>query len=82
MEDSALVFCHDRSVAYGICSLIIGSISYVLGRHVMQTYDKERDETYKYVSILIFSIGVVMMTYGILSVALRDNLALCALSML
>ena len=82
MEDFAYVFCRARALTYGFLSMIIGTVAYVFGRHIMKTYDKTREETYKYTSMFVFSIAVIMMTYGILSVVLQDNMAFCALSIL
>jgi len=82
MDKAASTFCRERQITYGIIAVAIGVLANFLGTKIMKTYDDTRDESYKWISIAILSIGVILIAYGVVSVALRNNLAFCSLTML
>ena len=81
MENAAATFCSGRLHAYGIFSIIIGLVANACGTHIMKYYTVTHDNIYKYMSIITFSIGVVLITYGAANIFLKNNIAMCALSM-
>ncbi|AGE52795.1 hypothetical protein PBCVOR070422_243R [Paramecium bursaria Chlorella virus OR0704.2.2] len=52
----------------------------MVGKRTMDLYDVTKEDVYKYVSIAIFSVGVVLVAYGLANIFLRDSLPMCALS--
>lgn len=74
-------FCSSRLITHGILLIIIGIFVNMLGKRMMDFYDVTKKDTYKYVSIVIFSVAVVLVAYGLANVFLRDSLAMCALGM-
>jgi uncharacterized membrane protein len=82
MDKAASTFCRERQISYGIIAVAIGIFANFLGTKIMKTYDDTRDESYKWISIAILSIGVILIAYGVASLALRNNLAFCSLTML
>jgi hypothetical protein len=81
MESAATTFCSKRLLTYGIFSIALGLIANVVGKHTMKSYDVTKDDMYKHISIATFCIGVVLIAYGAANVFLKDNMAMCALSM-
>lgn len=73
-------FCSSRLVNYGILSVVIGIFVNNIGKRTMDHYDVTKEDVYKYVSIAIFSTGVVLVAYGLANIFLRDSLPMCALS--
>ena len=82
METAATTFCSSRLLGYGVISIGLGLAANTFGNHTMKYYDINKDETYKHISITAFCIGVVLIAYGAANVFLKDNMAMCALSML
>ncbi|AGE56213.1 hypothetical protein PBCVNEJV1_182L [Paramecium bursaria Chlorella virus NE-JV-1] len=74
--------CQSRLTLYGVISIVIGILANRFGNYTMITYDISKKESYKHVSIAAFSIGVVLIAYGIASIILKDNIAMCELSKL
>jgi hypothetical protein len=64
---------------YGLLSIIIGIIANNIGKQTMDYYDISKNEMYKHVSIAIFSVGVVLVAFGIAVMFLRNNVHMCAL---
>ena len=73
-------FCSSRLVNYGILSIFIGIFVNMVGKRTMDLYDVTKEDVYKYVSIAIFSVGVVLVAYGLANIFLRDSVPMCALS--
>lgn len=73
-------FCSSRLVNYGILSIVIGIFVNMVGKRTMDLYDVSKEDVYKYVSIAIFSVGVVLVAYGLANIFLRDSVPMCALS--
>ncbi|AGE50451.1 hypothetical protein PBCVCVR1_288R [Paramecium bursaria Chlorella virus CVR-1] len=73
-------FCSNRLVSYGILSIIIGIFVNTIGKRTMDHYDVTKEDVYKYVSIAIFSVGVVLVAYGLANIFLRNSVPMCALS--
>jgi hypothetical protein len=82
MESAAATFCSNRLTIYGVFSIALGLVTNAFGNYTMKFYDINKDETYKHISITAFCIGVVLIAYGAANVLLKDNMAMCALSML
>jgi len=78
--ENVSTFCSNRLVNYGILSIIIGIFVNNIGKLTMNYYDVTKEDVYKYVSIAIFSIGVVLVAYGLANIFLRDSVPMCALS--
>ena len=72
-------FCSSRLVNYGILSIFIGIFVNMVGKRTMDLYDVTKEDVYKYVSIAIFSVGVVLVAYGLANIFLRDSLPMCML---
>ncbi|AGE53139.1 hypothetical protein PBCVFr5L_281R [Paramecium bursaria Chlorella virus Fr5L] len=51
----------------------------MVGKRTMDLYDVTKEDVYKYVSIAIFSIGVILISYGLANIFLRDSLPMCML---
>jgi nitrate reductase gamma subunit len=71
--------CSSRLVNYGILSIVIGIFVNMVGKRTMDLYDVTKEDVYKYVSIAIFSVGVVLVAYGLANIFLRDSLPMCML---
>ena len=66
-------------VIYGLLSILIGIIANAIGKQTMDYYDISKKEMFKHISIAIFSVGVVLVAFGIAVVFLRNNTHMCAL---
>ena len=71
--------CSSRLVNYGILYIFIGIFVNMVGKRTMDLYDVTKEDVYKYVSIAIFSVGVVLVAYGLANIFLRDSLPMCML---
>jgi uncharacterized membrane protein YidH (DUF202 family) len=63
----------NRLAIWGIFSILFGLLANKIGKFTMNMYDLERKEYQKNVSIVLFSIGVVMIVYGIALIWLRNS---------
>ena len=72
--------CDNSQVLYGILAVFVGFSANWFGRKTMEIYDVDRVDFYKDISITIFVVGTLSITYGVLSVLLRNNPHFCALT--